>query len=47
LFAKPFIVVIACTTPQIVVRPALLLIKLKTHQISVSWTIFRCSSETT
>jgi len=36
LLAAPFTVVIACTTPQIVVRPALILIKLKIHQISVS-----------
>jgi len=35
LFTASFIVVIACTTPQIVVRPALISIKLKIHQISV------------
>jgi len=36
LFTASFIVVIACTTPQIVVRPTLILIELKIHQISVS-----------
>jgi len=36
LFTASFIVVIACTTPHIVVRPALILKELKIHQISVS-----------